>query len=882
MIIYVGSSGPIIPPGTANAIPAGHTPYIFATCDDGNGSPGVQLLYYVTGSAPQSTTSGGIVWTNIGPASPGTGGGNVGFDPLYSAWLTANCHAGKPPIAQPPMQTTGGQPPVLPPIGPPQPPAGKPCPPCSQPSTVVPKPVSIGCATGSIPNILMVGSREFCAAKGQLQQDFKALGESIITVFANAAGVGILVPSKSTPPSSVIPSISDIIGGLWDTITSWIETDTTDAISKMKDIVKCWWAVVTSAKGCDLETVAYLAVVKGFIDFLQRFRLGWDLAIWGTFDINIVIPPLVKVLDYLIDDACPAEIPAVGETIDGWVKGAIPDDLAMCWLSLRGCNWDVWAPIVYSRRERLLPEEYIQWQRRNHVDEQSTQDGLRAYGFIDPSERIAKLALYDELPTIQDHLHWLQRNVFDDAYVTDYDLLNGFEERFWTKFGSDLRALGMKKEYAALHYAAHWLNPSPGQLAEMLQRLRPGRVDPSVQFTEQDYLRILAEQDVAPYFRERMRQIAYRTLPIRQLTSSVKHGLFDRNELVNRWQDIGFKLSDAEKIADAMMIDAARQEATAGHGLTPSAVAKLSPGGFITRDEAIAALKPQGYTETEVDTLINVAKLERNANEEETRAKQVLAGYAKLASKAYAGGVIDRNAAFIALRSSGYTDDAANLELQTVQLQVSMARANEASKAVRKAFLRGELDATQAANALIAAGFTDIASVDYVSRWRLEMTVPRQHATTGQILKWAKEGTISVANAEQRLLNIGWSKGDVDIQVLELEQSIAQAAAKATANRAKILAEAQAAAKRALKLSQAGFCKLFTPSKMVRWYSERIIDDGKFTYRLQQCGYEQSAIDDLLKEAQVARDAKDLKAAKKGSTGIEYTGQGAVGGGPAP
>src|SRR5207253_600623 len=133
-----------------------------------------------------------------------------------------------------------------------------------------------------------------------------------------------------------------------------------------------------------------------------------------------------------------------------------------------------------------------QYVRRNGGGKDDERNALRALGFVDDRYAAAFQELYWELPSIGDHLEWLRKNVFDAHYVNDFNLLDGFDtddeinklpgvhdyksipvqkpNNFWAKFGGDLTALGMKKEYAALHYAAHWLNPSFTQLFEMTQR----------------------------------------------------------------------------------------------------------------------------------------------------------------------------------------------------------------------------------------------------------------------------------------------------------------------------------------------------------------------------------------------------------------------------
>src|SRR5205085_2634348 len=194
-------------------------------------------------------------------------------------------------------------------------------------------------------------------------------------------------------------------------------------------------------------------------------------------------------LDYVLNYVCASEAPTPSEAVEAYLRDYIKYDQYACILRMHGFDPDTQEPFTKARSEKLNPKEAIQWVRRHGLDSDRESAALRALGFYDTDQREAFKELYDELPSIGDHLEWLRKNVFDDKYVEDFKLMEGFEERFWPKFGGQLRALGMTKENASLHYAAHWINPSFSQQFEMVQRLRPGRVDPRLVFSRDDLLR---------------------------------------------------------------------------------------------------------------------------------------------------------------------------------------------------------------------------------------------------------------------------------------------------------------------------------------------------------------------------------------------------------
>ena len=788
--------------------------------------------------------------------------------------------AGAPPGATTPLQPAAGAPNV--PLIPPTIPQG-----CT---TAVPDLFQLG--------IPPVGGKAFCDSLPQIRQQFATLGNYLIGFATDQLGLTDFSDAMTAADGSStwFGQVASMVNPVaW--FVRLLRILPAGNLQKFKDAIACWWAVIKSTKFCNIDELASLSIVKAAINALEKMRIGTDALIWLTIDVRMTLDPINQTLDYLIACSCTTEIPQAGEIVESYLRGRYDDNTAQCLLCLRGWDWDVVRPLILARQELITPEEWIQWGRRNDYDETIIRDGLRAWGFYSADQRQAKLGLYDELPTIQDHLHWLQRNVFDSSYVRDFSLLDGFDtdtgiqsldpdyagyttqfpsgRNFWQAFGHDLRALGYTKQRSAYDYAAHWINPAPGQLAEMMQRLRPGRVKPSIVFTQQDFLRVLAEQDVAPYFRERFLAISFRTLPLRQLNAATQQGLFNEEELRQRWQDIGFSPQDAATMAKATLYAARRNAATAAHGYNAALVSQLAEYRLITRDLAETYLSPQGFSPVQIDELFRAAQDRRVLAVKKKHEEGAVNEYAKLAVKAYADGTVSRDNARQALNQAGYTDLAADLTLTTEDLRVRMDTINAAVKQIHRAFRFGEIDATGSANALTLAGVQPQMVSTLVSRWQLEQSVPRISASQASILRWAKKGLISVQNALARLVNLGVAPDAAQLAILEVEQEITYAAQKAAAGRAKELAQAQRAAQKAVKDTQKQFCRLYTPQKMVKWYALRIIDEATFNGRLTQCGYTADERDKLFKQAEVARAANDKKAESKGTAGVEYTGPGA-------
>jgi hypothetical protein len=335
-----------------------------------------------------------------------------------------------------------------------------------------------------------------------------------------------------------------------------------------------------------------------------------------------------------------------------------------------------------------------------------------------------------------------------------------------------------------------------------------------VQFTQVDYLRVLAEQDIAPYFRKRFLAIAFRTLPLRQLNAAAQQGRFDRNELIQRWQDIGFSATDASTMADTTLVQAARQSASLGHGYTPAVVSELAQEGLIDKATANARLAPQGFTPAQVDDLFEVSSLKFDLAQRKKYDLKSVNEYAILAVKAWEAGVVSRQNAHDALTRAGYSDASATLELDTANLRQRMLSIEGATKAIHKAFLYGEIAPTDAATALVLAGIIPPAEQTLVTRWQLEMTVARRFMSGSKIITWMKKGILSIANGQQRLLNLGYPVTEVMLAIAEAQQDIQRAQALAAQRNVKALAAAQKAAAAAISKTQKQFCKVYSPSRL--------------------------------------------------------------------
>lgn len=720
------------------------------------------------------------------------------------------------------------------------------------------------------------GSEQWCKLQSEIVKGLSDLGKQVLDWLKDivhwlhnkeAQDAALPDPKFSSPLS--------IVSDLWTLLIRAIGRVAAPMLEKLWGYLCSLQRGMLQVGRCDTDAYIGCAVIACVIKLLKRTRLGSDAGVWATVDAVLDFPSVETAIAYVMNSICPVNIPGPGDAMEAYLRGWLSEERYHCWLNAHGYNEQNMSYVLRARREKLSTDDIIQWGRRHKINDDTITGWLKLYGWMEEQERAAAVELYDELPTISDHLHWLQRNVFDDAYVKDYNLMEGFEDRFWAKFGDDLRALGMKKEYAELHYAAHWINPSPGQLFEMLRRLRPGRVDKSVQFTEQDLLRLLAEQDIAPYFRERFRQIAYVPFGLRFMRQLYDTRQIDDAEASQRFQDLGYKPTDADMLVKSESIRRARTVATQTQGFTASNIRKLYVAGKMKNPEAIRRLGELGYPEKPANDAIDAWVRLREVKAVDDGSKAAKSALVTSAKDAVQLGVITEAQAQQTLVRAGFSNDnAASL----VSSWVTMDRIRITKLGIsyiKKAVMSGMLALNDVQTMLAGLGLTPEKVNEYINSWTYDLTASKRHIAASEINRLLTEGLIDVATARVRLANLNYADPDAQLLIAEAayrinqnEQKAAAAELRSREQQAKQLIKAIDANKKQLARMQKQLTGLGTVKTLTMWYRNGLIGPAYLTSRLLAMGYQQVDIDLLIEEANIEGKPK------QGTTPVTPVNQG--------
>ena len=233
------------------------------------------------------------------------------------------------------------------------------------------------------------------------------------------------------------------------------------------------------------------------------------------------------------------------------------------------------------------------------------------------------------VPTLQDEIVFAVRDVYEPEQVEQAQLLSGIPEE-WVKRVS---RLGLRREDAEKFWAAHWSLPSLSEIYEMFHRLYPGSGH-NFEFTEKDMDIFFNLADIAPGYRDRLKEISYNPLTrvdIRRMYAYGQYGSgsFATQQLIRDYRQIGYSPENAERLAKFTVDEY-------GEGrkrFTQSQITKFyvnSLWGDDSRKQAVIELKRLGYDDSQAELLLSYIDLQELSAEEadkiETVRQRYLAG----------------------------------------------------------------------------------------------------------------------------------------------------------------------------------------------------------------------------------------------------------------
>ena len=202
--------------------------------------------------------------------------------------------------------------------------------------------------------------------------------------------------------------------------------------------------------------------------------------------------------------------------------------------------------------------------------------------------------LANRIPPVADIITMAVREAFTPSIAARF----GQYEDFPADFAKYAQQQGLSEEWAKRYWAAHWGLPSPQQGFEMLHR---GVIDRG------DLELLMKAQDIMPFWRGKMVDIAYRPLTRVDVRRMYKEGILDTNGVYKAYQDAGYSDDNAENMTEFTISYVLTQQSK----FTTSDIVSAYTKRMIDRGEARSLLQILGVRSKDTTYILGTADYKR-------------------------------------------------------------------------------------------------------------------------------------------------------------------------------------------------------------------------------------------------------------------------------
>jgi hypothetical protein len=517
--------------------------------------------------------------------------------------------------------------------------------------------------------------------------------------------------------------------------------------------------------------------------------------------------------------------PSAETAIQLYLRGRISQKKAIEWVENAGGKYADFFDSPSIWRTSITPPELFILRNRGLITEAQFSELLQASIGEIGMGRGEYAMLRDNIPGPADLVRFVVREAFNDVLSGQLGLDEEYqpdgEFAWWMSrqgmgtvraYGDD--QAGRQMDVPRLYWRSHWMLPSPTQAYSFLHRLRPSgganngprdptgpdRGAPPEVFTSGDLSNLLKANDYPRKWRSQLAAVSYLVpgrIDVRRLYG---RGIFGRpeplrqgqvswgaaeNELIERYQDMGYARENARLLAEYTALEYWRAKARQATDIATTAIRDGWMIGALQEEQAKGLLLQQDWTREQADAALG---------------------------------------SWAVLRQ--------------------IRRVKAVQRSIHSSYLRGALSTPEMEGQLLQAG-VDIDAIPGISAtWQAELTGQRRELSASKVIDAVVRGIITPQEGARRLANLSFTEGAIAVMLAAAAQDIArnierQRLSEIRSQKARAreeLALAREAAKNAERLRKAAIGRA-TKADILRWYDRGYIGEEEALNRLVALGY---------------------------------------------
>jgi len=304
-------------------------------------------------------------------------------------------------------------------------------------------------------------------------------------------------------------------------------------------------------------------------------RLGWDQADRENIrDLSYILPNSMLLVQGDLQQEKSSE-----DIIEDIVRGDIHPDFAETYM--------------HAVLTKPASQDIVAYSLRQDPSLSGLDTSLRKIGIHPDYFDVYKTLAY-QIPPVADIITMAVREAFSPAIAARF----GQYEDFPPDFAKYAAMKGLDEEWAKRYWAAHWNLPSPQQGFQMLHR---GVID------DADLNMLMRAQDIMPFWRDKLMQIAYRPLTRVDVRRMYREGVLTEGEVFESYLDQGYDEKNAERMAEFTI----KQTLSSLSKFTSSDIIKAFANRMISVGDAKNLLRTIGVRPEDANYIISTAEYKR-------------------------------------------------------------------------------------------------------------------------------------------------------------------------------------------------------------------------------------------------------------------------------
>ena len=238
-------------------------------------------------------------------------------------------------------------------------------------------------------------------------------------------------------------------------------------------------------------------------------------------------------------------------------------------------------------------QDIVAYQLRQDPSLSILEQELKKIGIHPKYTDVYKTLAY-QIPPVADIITMAVREAFTPDIAAKFGQYQDFPDDLET-YGA---MKGLSKEWTQRYWAAHWALPSPQQGFEMLHR---GVIDHA------ELNMLLRAQDVMPFWRDKLIQIAYRRLTRVDIRRMYKEGVLSESDVLESYLEHGYNAENAKRMTEFTI----KQTLATLSKFTSGDIIKAFASRMISRGDAIGLLGDIGIRTEDANYIVSTAEYKR-------------------------------------------------------------------------------------------------------------------------------------------------------------------------------------------------------------------------------------------------------------------------------